>query len=144
MAILLSKSSSRKDESYLNAAEFRCPATLIKGRRTSGTADQFEPLNDPLFTQNTPMKTLEELELRKKELELRRDIARLERNERLISRFDPALIWAIPLIASVSFVIFLISYNNGLKSEPSAVLGVLIGISLLVIFRRIRRNREHA
>jgi Kef-type K+ transport system membrane component KefB len=88
------------------------------------------------------MNTLEELELRKKESELRRDIAHLERNERLISHFDPALIWAVPLIAFVSLIVATVVYSSGLKSEPSVALGVLIAISLFAIFWRIRRNRR--
>jgi energy-converting hydrogenase Eha subunit A len=88
------------------------------------------------------VETLEELERRKKELELRRDIARLERQGRIFSSFDPALIWAVPLIAAVSFVAFVIIDNNGVKKIPSAVLGVLIGSVLFAVFRRIRRNQR--
>ena len=42
---------------------------------------------------------LEELERRKKELELRRDIASLERNEKIvqaIAHFDRHLLWIVP------------------------------------------------
>ena len=87
------------------------------------------------------METLKELERRKKELELRGDIKRLERQERFgsfLSNFDPALLWAVPLIAFVSFMAFLIIDSSGVKSLPSAILGVVIAISLLAIFRWVR------
>lgn len=61
------------------------------------------------------METLEQLERRKKELELKRDIARLERQGRMLSDFDPALIWAVPTIAIVSFAVFVVVDNNGIK-----------------------------
>lgn len=88
------------------------------------------------------MDTLEALEKRKKELELRRDIARLERQGRIFSSLDPALIWAVPLIASLSFVAFAIIQNNGVKTIPSAMLGVLMGVALFAFFRHIRRNQR--
>lgn len=88
------------------------------------------------------METLEELEKRKKELELRRDIARLEHQERNPSFYDPALIWAIPLIASISFFAFAIIDDSGLKKKPSAIIGILIGFSLFYIFKRVRRNQR--
>lgn len=88
------------------------------------------------------MDTLEELERRKKELELRRDIARLEREGRILSNFDPALLWAVPLIAIVSFTAFVIIDNNGIKQLPAAVLGLLLGFALFVLFRRVRRRQR--
>lgn len=88
------------------------------------------------------MNTLEELERRKKELELRRDIARLEKQERLFSNFDSAWLWAVPLIAFVSFIAFVIIDNNGIKKIPSAILGIIIGAILLAFFRRIRRRQR--
>lgn len=88
------------------------------------------------------METLEELERRKRELELRRDIARMERQERIISKLDPALLWAAPLIVIASFIAFMIIDDSGIKTLPSAILGILIGMSLLGIFRRIRRRQR--
>lgn len=88
------------------------------------------------------METLDELERRKRELELRRDIARMERQERIASNLDPALLWAVPLILIVSFIAFMIIDDSGIKKLPSAILGILIGISLLAIFRRIRRRQR--
>lgn len=88
------------------------------------------------------MDTLEELERRKKELELRRDIARLEREGRIFSNFDPALLWAVPLIAFVSFIAFVTIDNNGVKQLPAAILGIMIGLSLFAIFRRVRRSQR--
>ena len=88
------------------------------------------------------MDTLEELERRKKELELRRDIARLEKQERIFSNFDSALLWAVPVIVFVSFIAFVIIDNNGIKTIPSAMLGIVIGATLLVVFRLIRRRQR--
>jgi energy-converting hydrogenase Eha subunit A len=87
------------------------------------------------------LNTLEELEKRKKELELRRDIARLEKQERFIFSFDPAWLFAAPVIACVSFIAFVIIDNNGIKTLPSAILGIIVGVILSAVFRWIRKRQ---
>lgn len=88
------------------------------------------------------METLEQLERRKKELELKRDIARLERQGRMLSDFDPALMWAIPTIAIASFTLFIIVDSNGIKTIPSAIIGLLFAGALYAAFRFVRKSRR--
>lgn len=88
------------------------------------------------------METLEQLERRKKELELKRDIARLERQGRMLPDFDPALIWAVPTIAIVSFTVFIVVDNNGIKTIPSAIIGLLCAGALYAAFRFVRKSRR--
>jgi hypothetical protein len=70
---------------------------------------------------------LDELERRKKELELRRDIARLERNEkvaRAITHFDRHLLWVIPF--ALVGAIFIV---GGIHDGEAWI--VVLGICLL-------------
>lgn len=71
---------------------------------------------------------LEELERRKKELELRRDIARLERNEKItnaVTHFDRHLLWVVP--CTLGGIFFLVA-----GIHDGSLLAVLIGVCLLV------------
>jgi len=70
---------------------------------------------------------LEELERRKKELELRRDIARLERNEKIvqaIADFDRHLLWVVPCTLGGLFFM-IVGIHDGW------FVGVLMGVFLL-------------
>lgn len=90
------------------------------------------------------METLEQLERRKKELELKRDIAHLERQGRILPNFDPALIWAAPTIVIVSFAVFIVFDNNGIKTIPSAVIGIISAVALFAAFRFVRKSRQQS
>ena len=71
---------------------------------------------------------LEELERRKKVLELRRDIARLERNERIAQafiHFDRHLLWVVPCTLGGIFFLVVGIHDGWLPA-------VFIGVCLLV------------